>query len=485
MTRTSGACKLAKRVTAAAVVASLAATLWAQTPFSPYASNILRMQEDLRGAMVREVRISGAKTTPQADILRQVKTKAKRPLEMPILEDDVRRLVGMGRFLDVTPHASENDDGTIDVIFQVVERPTVNSVAIAGNRKAWSWNLFKQAGLREGDGLDPFSVEEARRRLEEHYRNKGFNDVEVTIAEGDRAGDRDVKFQINEGLCQRIGWVDFVGNTIVSDRRLKTQIKSKTPILYLFKGYVDEEVVNQDDERLEAYYRSLGYFRADVGHELQYDEDRKWTKLTFVINEGPRYHVRNVSFEGATVFSPEKLSENLELKPGDPFNQDDLNLDVAALTDLYGGLGYIDVVINPEPRLDDRPGEMDLVYHLVEGAPSRVRRIHVKLEGESPRTQRAVVLNQLTLHPGEIIDARKLRDSERRLLRAGIFDNDPINNSRPQIIVSDPLLPEIAEGGDSPYGDFRGQSPDPAESSPVERRPRWKTPLRWLLGGGE
>lgn len=479
MTRSAG---LLKWATAAVLVAAAALRLQAQTPFSPYASNIRQVEEDLRGAMVRDVRVTGARGAADAEVMRQIKTKSKRPLDMPTLEDDVRRLVGMGRFLDVTPNFAQNDDGTVDVIFQVVERPVVESVAIRGNRHAWSWNLFKKMGLREGDGLDPFSVEDARRRLEEHYRKKGYNDVEVSIAAGALPGERDVRLEINEGLRQRIGWVSFIGNTIVSDQRLKTQIKSKPPILYLFKGNVDEETIEQDLQRLTTYYRSLGYFHAKVGRELQFDEEREWMHLIFVIDEGPRYQVRNVRFEGASVFTEEELLKNLSLAAGDPFNQDDLNLDVADLVDLYGELGYIDVVIDPEPRFDEQPGVMDLVYHITEGAPSRVRRIQVKLSGDNPRTQRAVVLNQMRLAPGDIIDSKKLRDSERRLLRAGIFANDPINNERPQVIVSDPLLPDGTPAEEVPLGEIRGQSPEPAPSPPAVA-PRRRTSLRSILGG--
>ena len=90
---------------------------------------------------------------------------------------------------------------------------------------------------------------------------------------------------IDEGDRQRIYSTRFVGNTIVSDSRLKTQIKSKPGILWVFKGQVDRQEVDEDVDRLTAYYRSLGYFRARVGRELEYSESGKWLTLTFVIDE--------------------------------------------------------------------------------------------------------------------------------------------------------------------------------------------------------
>jgi outer membrane protein insertion porin family len=78
------------------------------------------------------------------------------------------------------------------------------------------------------------------------------------------------------------------------------------------------------------------------------------------------------------------------------------------------------------------------------------------------------VLNRVSLRPGDILDIRELRDSERRLKASGIFqvDQQPGGNA-PKIVFSAPTPGEegelIAENPDAPKpppGTFRGQSPD-------------------------
>ena len=72
-----------------------------------------------------------------------------------------------------------------------------------------------------------------------------------------------VDFYISEGPLKRISDVEFVGNTIVSSERLKTKIQSKPGFLwYLFRGKVDEDKIEEDRQKLIAYYRGLGFFRA-------------------------------------------------------------------------------------------------------------------------------------------------------------------------------------------------------------------------------
>src|SRR5690606_13056193 len=102
--------------------------------------------------------------------------------------------------------------------------------------------------------------EEARRRLQELYHKKGYGNARVEVEEGINAEDQGIVFAIFEGEQQRIFHTRFVGNTIASDARLKTQIKSKPGIAWMFRGTVDREEIDADVERLTAYYRNLGFF---------------------------------------------------------------------------------------------------------------------------------------------------------------------------------------------------------------------------------
>ena len=99
-----------------------------------------------------------------------------------------------------------------------------------------------------------------------------------------------------------------------------------------------------------------------------------------------------------------------------------------------------------------------MVYDISEGNRYRVGRINVKIAGENPHTQRTVALNRIDLRPGDIIDIRKIRDSERRLNASGLFLNDVARGVKPKIVFSTPKDTEtIADRESEPK--FRGQSP--------------------------
>lgn len=418
---------------------------------------------------VLEVRVVGQKRVPIEKILPHVRTRAGRAFSPDTLEDDVRRLNGTHLFVNVKPYVQKTPSGRV-VIFEVLERPLLEYVKYVGNYKVSKKTLAKESGLKPNDPMDPFAVEEARNRIETYYQSKGFARAQITINEGNKSGDRGAIFLIDEGPKQKILWTKFEGNTIANDEKLKTQIQSKPGPFWLFKGTLDRKQLEEDANRLTAYYRSLGFFQARVGRpSLDFNEDQSWVTVTFVISEGPRFQVRNVSVIGNTKFGNDVLLRELKLKPGQYFNQADMSTDKATMQDIYGAVGYVFADISPDPRfLENEPGKLDLVYRVSEGARYRVGRVDVSIKGLYPHTRINTVLNRLSVQPGDIVDVRELRSSERRLKASGLFKDDPASGSSPKIVFSAPSQEKeesVARRPKGPGEGFRGQSPDAPEGT--------------------
>ena len=436
-------------------------------------------EEPVTVEQVVEVRVLGHRQIPITKILPLIKTRANRAFSPRLIEQDVHRLNGSGLFVSVIPKFKRVAGGRV-VIFEVLERPTLGYVKYVGNEAISKKTLAKESQIAKGDPLDSYAVEETRRKLEEYYRSKGFAKARVTVAEGNKPTDPGAIFLINEGPKEKVLWTSFVGNTIATDARLRTQIKSKHGFLWTFSGEVDEKQIEEDINRLTAYYRSLGFFQAKVGRTLKYrntagvlsplyafGKKPTWLSLTFVVNEGVRYKVRGVTVQGNRKYSNDQLLNLLELKTGDYFDQTKLKGDVASIRDHYGEVGYIFASVEPDPRLSLEPGEIELIYDISEGRRCRVGEINVEINGEVPHTRLATVLNRLSLKPGDIIDIRELRASERRLRSCGLFEVNPQKGVMPTIAFSPPSAKDIqaqersvAERPSGP-GQARGQSPDP------------------------
>ncbi len=435
----------------------------------PLAGPAARAEDDAN--RIVEVRIEGNHATDVAKLPKLV-TRAGQIFDPNAIEEDVRSLHRSKKFVDVHPKYVRVAEGIV-VIFQVIERPMLRHVKFVGNDLVSTRTLKKKSEIEVGDSMDPYVVEEARRRLESFYHEKGYDSAKVTTVEGNKPGDKGAVFLIDEGRAKKSLWTSFVGNTIASDARLLTQIKSKPGVFWLIGGDIDREKLDQDVDVLTAYYRSLGFFQAKVGRELDVVKagGRDWAMLTFVINEGPRYSIRNVSFIGNTKFKSEFLERELKLTSGEPFNQSKMDLDLNMIRDIYGGRGFVFADIRADPRFLEEPGQLDLVYNVAEGQRYRVGKINVRIRGEHPHTKHSTILNRLSLRPGDILDIRKLRDDERRVKSSSLFLADAAKGEGPKIVFS---KPENAEDGGEQVArapkrpGFRGQSPDGDEDAVLD-----------------
>ena len=175
--------------------------------------------------LVAAVRMVGNSAVKEQYIQAQLKTRKDREFDPDVVQADVATGFD-GPVYDVKTYTQQTPEGVI-VTFEFVESPTIRYIKYLGNRNINDKSLAKQDGIEVGDSISRYAVEEARRKIEEYYHFEGFGKTQVTILEGDKPQDGGAVFVINEGQLERIASVKFVGNTIATDERLKTQIKSK------------------------------------------------------------------------------------------------------------------------------------------------------------------------------------------------------------------------------------------------------------------
>lgn len=418
------------------------ATFTSSSPAAPAPEKLRLADEKYDGIPIVDIEITGNRNLTTEKILSFITTSTNRAFSSQVVQSDVRRLYRSGLIRNVRTFTRRVPEGIV-VSFEVFERPTIEQVLYLGNRGISDKQLQKQTNLEPGSALNTYVLDDARRKILEFYRSKGYPKARVNLMEGSKPGDRRAVFYISEGHRERIHQINFIGNNpdLVSNGRLKTQVKSKPGYLrYFFGGNVSRDVIEEDLQRLTAYYRNLGYFQARIARELIYDDSGRWLTINFIIDEGPRYVVRDLSIVGNTIFNKERIQEKLKLTPGDYFNLDKMKTDVALLRNLYGSQGFIYAAIKADPRFREEPGELDLSYEIQEGEQFRVGKINIHIAGDPDHTRQDVVLNRLSMRPGDVIDIREIRESERRLKHSQLFENNPTQGISPKIIIQNPEM---------------------------------------------
>ncbi|MDR1291230.1 MAG: BamA/TamA family outer membrane protein [Planctomycetaceae bacterium] len=393
-----------------------------------------------------DIRITGNVQNSATDILKIIKTKINRPFNAGTIEEDKRALMNTGLFIDVKLKVEKIPAGYI-VTFIFYERPIIHYIRFIGNHAHTRKTLLEEINIRVKESIDPIAIHQAKERLENFYREGGYHNVFVEVLSGDKVGDRGVVFNISEGTQQKILGVTVEGSKTVSGEHLKTLLQSKRGILWSFGGEFSRKKLEEDVETLIAYYRKLGFFYAKVDREFTETDggysglgkSRRWVKIKFIVDEGPRCLVRDIKFVGQKSFSDTDLRKVMQLSREKYFNQDLLETDIAKIREKYGEIGHVFASVEPDPRIDDNL--VDVVINIDERQKCYLRGVQVEIlghEGADPYTKWYTVLNRLSIHPGEILNTKEIESSKRRLMASGLFISNPMQGQMPEITFSVP-----------------------------------------------
>lgn len=234
---------------------------------------------------------------------------------------------------------------------------------------------------------------------------------------------RNLVFTIKENQKVKLREIEIEGNEQFSDFRLRRKLaETKMQRWYLFwRSYFDEKKFEEDKLKLIDFYHNEGYRDAAiVTDSIFYDASKKSMSILLHINEGPQYHYRNFSWEGATLHSDEELSRALDLKKGDTYNEEEFNLAVfERMHGLYMDKGYI--YSNISPRITPvGQDSLDIHFEITENHKVFVRNIYV--QGNS-KTRDNVIRRELHVFPGDVFNRNLLQRSARELFILNYFSN--------------------------------------------------------------
>jgi len=176
-----------------------------------------------------------------------------------------------------------------------------------------------------------------------------------------------------------------------------------------------------DRKALTEYYQSLGFLGVTMTPEVRRSADMSHVTIVYHVVEGTQYHVAGKQIDGNKSVATEKLEAVTEMKPGEKYDRRVAQRDLTRLRDYYGVRGHS--VGIQEEWYETAPGLVQVHYNVLNdrGEPDRVGRIII--EGNDITKDR-VILNQLDLRPGQLLQYPKLEDARMRLARLGIFDPD-------------------------------------------------------------
>ncbi len=382
--------------------------------------------------IVADVIVQGNRNVPTARIMREIKTRVGQTFSRDTLYADVDRLHATGLFRHVTPHDRPTNDGRILIYFSVTEYPNRVAEVIYKNAHHLRDNKLEElTNIRKGQPLNPIANRNACFAIQDHLRKEGRYFANVTLEEGDDAGDKRVIFNITEGPIVRVRSIRFEGHKeLATSARLRTQIDTSTAILMTIGGKFTPQLLARDVLKLQGYFKANGYLDARVTRELVFTDDYEFVDVIFHIHEGQRYRVKDVTVRGPRHLDESQVSSVVQLAKGEFYDENTVSKDLTYIKDLYGWRGYL---VNARRELYfTEPGTVRVQYQVAERPPAKVGQVIIV---GNTVTKDRVIRRLINLYPGQTLQFPQIRQAERELARAGIFKIDPQNGVRPTIEV--------------------------------------------------
>ncbi|HNV86108.1 MAG TPA: outer membrane protein assembly factor BamA [Candidatus Omnitrophota bacterium] len=275
--------------------------------------------------------------------------------------------------------------------------PTILSVEVRGNQLVNSSTIVSKLKSHEGNPLVQEVVNEDIKRL---YGTGFFQDIRAEVSE-EPDGVKLIFSVVEKPVVKQI---------VIEGAKLFKPDKLRKEINIVEGQILDPKLVKDGVDKIREKYLGKGFKFVDVRWDVSVDEQSKMATVTIRIQEGEKYKIREVQFEGVKAFKVRKLRRMMKTKKDSwftsgVFEESKFKEDLDKLQGFYENAGFLDVKISPEFRYDDRAKKMIILIRVEEG--NRYVAGEINIEGNLlfPRSD---IQQNLSMLPGTVFSQKRL-----------------------------------------------------------------------------
>ena len=417
-------------------------------PFRPAASARPAVPEDTvfnptvlfngmpRTYEIADIKITGAPNYDDFLILGYTGLKVGDRVEIPgnDITNAVKRLMRQQLFSQARVKVLKTYGDKAWLEIELRPQPRISAVHYNGMKKGESDDLQERLQLMKGNVITQNIVNRIKVIGEKYFKDKGFGNAEVNVQlREDLSAPNEMIVDINANKHDKVKVhkIYINGNQVLSDNKLQRVMKKtneKGKLLNLFKQKKFVESDFEDDlNRIIDKYNELGYRDAKILSDSVVPYNEKLVDVYINLEEGPKYYIRDIKWVGNTIYPTAQLDYYLDMKPGDVYNQKQMNKrlseDDDAVSSLYMDNGYLFYNVLPIEK-DVTNDSISLEMRVTEGPQARIN--NVVINGND-RLYEKVVRRELRIKPGELFSKSDLMRSLREIAQTGHFNPESMS----------------------------------------------------------
>ena len=418
------------------------------------------------------ISVDGNKTADANTIINNSGLKVGDEIQIPGDQtlNAIKNLRNLNIFSDVQILEDKKVGDGIFITIKVTEYPRIEKTVIEGNDELSTSDIEEKIHFGRGQILTPEEVNNLKQRILKMYADDGYLNAEVTPKyytfftadtsednitvtwrnEKDLSDeykldyDREevsqynliprikdrilLKIEIQENQRVTVRHIEFEGNKAFDGDDLKgamDEISEAKWWKFWNSAKFDKEKFEKDKKSIRDFYLKNGYRDAEVmSDSLIYSNDKKDLTILIKVYEGPQYKVRNIVWEGNTIYPDAVLSERLGFKKGDIFDYEKFernlrgNENQTDVTSLYLDNGYLTFNLDEsENKIGN--DSLDIDIKIEEKNQFKIGRVDIL---GNDKTKDKVIRRELYSIPGDYFNRALLIRSIQQLANLKYFN---------------------------------------------------------------
>ena len=382
----------------------------------------------------------------------------------------IRQIYALNIFSDVQILIDKQEGNGVFLLIKVKEFPRFERAVVTGNDEISDSKIRDKITFIRGQILKPQDVARLKQNILKLYEDDGYYNTEIdmgyfTYFRADTTEDEIIvtwhnekdladeykahyikadqeysnlierikdrillKIDITEHNRTTVRDIEFIGNNHFDDGKLRGQMDDIHEAKWwkFWQGsQFDPDKLKSDEKKIVDFYMSQGYREAEVtGDSLVYSNNKQDVKVIIKVNEGHQFFIRNITWEGNTVFPSSVLSQRLDLAKGSVYDYQKLqknlhgNEQQTDVSSLYLDNGYLTFNVTPTENIVGKDS-VDLDIRVDEKNQFKIGTVGI--EGNT-KTMDKVIRRELYTVPGDYFNRGLLLRSIQQLANLKYFD---------------------------------------------------------------
>ncbi len=353
----------------------------------------------VKSEIVKDINIEGNQRIPDETIRMFGKIDIQKNINLNEIDKILTDIYNSTFFTDV----KINFENNILNIY-VKEKPIIQNIEYQGIKSKTILEEIKiNRILKPKSSFDKNVLKKDIKIILNTLKDRGYLFVNVENFTEDTENDNlNLIYKIDLGSKSKIKKINFVGNKIFKDKKLKNIIVSEEYKFWKFlsgRKFLNENIIELDKRLLKNFYLNKGFYKAEINTSFAKLINDDEFELIYNINAKKKYYFDNIKLDLAIDYEVDNFSDlNTYLMKlnGEPYSINDIKNIITKIENIVLREQFESVnVVTFENLVDDK---INLTFKVEESEKFLVKKINIF--GNNV-TQENVIRNQFEIDEGD------------------------------------------------------------------------------------